>query len=141
GILQANSKTLVLLPTRADTDHLIYLADQKTYDTYIDKTFDKAGKEERDLMKKCAVYSGVRTHGCDTVINMGVTGGTPENRGVFAFAKHCMYLAASHKAKAWLTEGFAAYCENATLNSNQNFTIEYELNPTIKLSTASWSAE
>lgn len=142
GILQANSKTLVLLTTRPDTDQLFFIADQKTYEAYVDKRFDNGKGENKEMFKKSGGFEmSTNNHLRDHTSDMGKPGATAQNRAVFAWAKMTMQATTAHKAKAWLVEGFAAYCENATLKSNQNYTFEYEPNLNLKLNPKDWTGD
>ena len=124
GLLQANSKSLVLLQTRADEDDLVFIGDDATYGAYIDKAMTNIDATNRELAKKT---TGFHTNHVNS-INMGKAAVQAENRAVFALGGLLMDTAANHKAKHWLTEGFASYCENATLGMNTTYTITYEAN-------------
>ena len=124
GILQANSKSMVLVTTRPDTDDIIMLADQGTYDAYIDKAMVQNDAESRNLSKKSSGVSAYHVH----MFRLVSPGAPPESRAVFGFGQMLMRSTTDNKAKPWLVEGFAAYCENATLGTNQNYTFTYEKN-------------
>lgn len=124
GILQTNSKSMVLVTTRPDTDDMIMLADQGTYDTYIDKAMAQNDASARELSKKSGGISGYHMH----MFRLMTPGAPVESRAVFGFGQMLMRCATGDKSKPWLNEGFAAYCENATLGTNLNYSFTYEKN-------------
>lgn len=130
GLLQTNSKSFVLVQTRADEDDIVFIGDDATYGAYIDKTMTNSDAANRDLAKKT---TGFHTPNVNS-INMGKSAVPAENRAVFALGGLLMDTAADRKAKSWLAEGFASYCENATLGMNTTYTIAYEVNTGVKFS-------
>jgi hypothetical protein len=125
GILQDNSKSMVLMSTRADTDDLILMSDEKTWHAYIDNTWAPNDGEGKALTKK---LSGNESEHVGALHIIPPPSAPPASRAVFAWTGLLMRNATNMKAKPWLVEGFSGYCENATLGTNLNWRIAYEYN-------------
>lgn len=132
-ILSKNSKSMVLLCTRPDRNGMVMIADNATYSRFIDKTFVNESQQNRDLMRKGTGFDTHSQNGADSIQNMaGQTAGA-ENRAVFGWGKQIMTTATHGKARAWLVEGFAAYCEKSTLGANTMYSFQYDPNTNVHL--------
>lgn len=124
GILQNNSKSMLLVATRPDEDQIVIFADEATYIKYADSAFPTPDKDHKEMRNKSSGFHVPNLN----VIHMGKPGVPVENKAVFAFAGQLMEKASNRKAKPWLKEGFSSYCENATLGMNTMYRIAYEMN-------------
>src|SRR5579862_3039864 len=122
GILQDKSKTLVLVCTRPASDALICVADVKTYDTYLEHAIPANEQDQLALAKKCGAFTWLHV----SLEKMIMPGPPYEDRAVFSWAGMLMRNLTNEKAKHWLSEGFSAYCENATLGNNLIYRVVYD---------------
>ncbi len=131
GILETNSKSMVLMGTRPDKDQIVIVGDEPTYFKLVDQIVKDP--KENLMSRKLAGMGWYTSDGAATkVIDNGKPGMRQECFAVFDFGGMLMHRATDGKAKPWLTEGFSAYCENATFGTNTVVSIAYEENNGIK---------
>lgn len=134
GIVMKTFNSMVLTCTRPDRHGMLFVSDKLTFSGVIDRAFGKMDKEQRDLFRKGSGFSMSNGETDDAVQNFdGASNGAP-NRAVWSWGKQMMHCATNGKAKAWLVEGFGAWCENTTLQANTMHSFEYEANTTLHLS-------
>jgi hypothetical protein len=142
GTLQSNAKSTLLLGTRADRSHIGLLSDEAAYDAVIEHVVKE--KKELDYFKKLPSFSVGFTmengEKAEFIANHVTPPSLPaDSAAVYTFGKMLIKKATSDKAQLWLTEGFASYCENVTLGTNNMNTIQYE--PTSPKLGKNWNTE
>jgi len=136
GILQTNSKSMVVTGTRPDVDHIVLIDDDATFAKYIDLSMPNADATQKEMSKKSSGVSSKHK----SILSFGKPNGPPaEDRAVYSWGRMTMQSATNFKARPWLVEGFGSYCENATLGKNTMYTIAYEPNQ-VKFGK-SWNAD
>jgi hypothetical protein len=124
--LQEATRSTLLTPTRPDRDELVLVGDDKVYNQIIDALAKKAPSENWELTRKAS--GGADWH--LGFSHTGRIGQTTGNHVLFMLGQMIMYEATQKKAKPWLVEGFAAYCENAVTHRNYYYSFAYEPNQT-----------
>jgi hypothetical protein len=120
--LQQATKNCVLVQTRPNTHSIFILADDAAYQKFLAAVGKGLSPEDMKLAKKTTGMGG------GPVSFFWLTKIPPEDQAVYMLGKSMVNLATGGKAKPWLQEGFASYCENAVTKKNLCYSIAYDLN-------------
>ncbi|MBE7463958.1 MAG: hypothetical protein HS116_10800 [Planctomycetes bacterium] len=125
NLLQQQTRSIALTPTRPHTHEILILWDEVGYNKLID-AFEKQVPGEHWKLARQSTGGMSRNLGYFNSKQAQAPG--PHHMALFQFAKQSMLEATDGQAPAWLSEGFAALCENMVTQKNLVYSFRYEAN-------------
>ena len=135
GNLQQMTGSTLFTQLRPDTHELLFFYDAAGFTKFIDALAEKQPGRDLSLMREA---SGINERYLAAMqLQKGLF--PAEDAALFSIGHMLMTEATDGKAPPWLSEGFAAYCENSVTKKNLCISFAYEKND-VKFN-ANWDAD
>jgi hypothetical protein len=138
-LLERNSGTTVLTQTRPESHEMVIVRDIVSYNIALDSMMSENNVDEKLLARRASGISGRYRSFYNSYLGTPDYPRLPRHMALFLMGQMFMMEGSDSKAKPWLIEGFASYCEHAVTHKNLCYSFAYEPND-VRIG-AGWDSE